>query len=99
MKNIEKLEKSLYEILPQIPYVIDQVGDALKWVKEECKEGEYYKILSTAYEVSQFVADISNPNFFKTHLVLASILSNIKDVTQDEKFEKFPKVPIYCICV
>lgn len=89
MTNTEKLEKSLYEVLPQIPYVIDQVGEALKWIKEECKEGEYNKILDTTYEVAQFVAEISNPNFFKTYLVLASVLSNIKDVMKDERFEKF----------
>ena len=89
MTNTEKLEKSLYEVLPQIPYVIDQVGEALKWVKEEAKEGEYNKIIKTTYEVAKFTADISNPNFFKTHLVLASILSNIKDALKNEKFEKF----------
>lgn len=84
-----KLEKSIYEMLPQIPYVVDQVGEALDWAKEELKEGEYSKVLKVAYEVAEFAKDISNPNFYKTHLVLASILSNIENVTKKDRFEKF----------
>lgn len=84
-----KLEKSIYELLPQIPYVIDQVGEAIKWVKEELSEGEFNKALKVAYEVAQFASNISNPSFFKTHLVLASLLSNIPDVLTKEKFSNF----------
>ena len=87
--TIEKLEQSIYEILPQIPYVVDQVGEAIKWAKEELKEGELNKALKVAYEVAKFTASISNPNFFKTHLVVASILSNIDDVTKKERFKTF----------
>lgn len=87
--SINKLEQSIYEVLPQIPYVIDQVGDALKWAKEELTDGEYYKALKVTQEVATFTASISNPNFFKTHLVVASILSNIPNVTSKEKFKDF----------
>ena len=89
MTKSKMLEKSIYEVLPQIPYVIDQVGEALKWAKEVLKEGEYNKTLKVAYEVAQFAADISNPNFYKTHLVLASILSNIPNVLEEERFKNF----------
>ena len=85
----DKLEKSIYEILPQIPYVIDQVGEAVKWAKEELSEGDYIKALKVALDVAKFAASISNPNFYKTHLVVASLLSNIEKVTENEKFEKF----------
>ena len=88
MTNI-KLEQSIYEKLPQIPYIIDQVGSALKWAKDELSEGEYYKTLKLTDEVADFVASISNPNFFKTHLVIASILSSIPDVTSKERFKEF----------
>lgn len=87
--TIEKLEQSIYEVLPQIPYVVDQVGEAIKWAKEELKEGELNKALRVAYEVAKFTASISNPNFFKTHLVIASILSNIDDVVNKERFKTF----------
>lgn len=88
MTNI-KLEQSIYEKLPQIPYIIDQVGSALNWAKDELSEGEYYKTLKLTDEVADFVVSISNPNFFKTHLVIASILSSIPDVTSKEKFKEF----------
>lgn len=84
-----KLEKGIIELLPQIPYVIDQVGEALKWAKEVLPEGEYNKTLKVAFEVTQFAKDISDPNFFKTHLVIASILSNIEKAKENKKFEKF----------
>lgn len=84
-----KLEKGIFEMLPQIPYVIDQIGEALKWAKEELSEGEYNKTLKVAFEVAQFAKEVSDPNFFKTHLVVASILSNIEDAKNDERFEKF----------
>lgn len=87
--TIEKLEQSIYEVLPQIPYVIDQVGEAIKWAKEELEEGELNKTLKIAYEVAKFSASISNPNFFKTHLVVASILSNIEDAIKKEDFKVF----------
>lgn len=84
-----RLEKGIIELLPQIPYVIDQIGEALKWAKEELSEGEYNKTLKVAYEVAEFAKSISDPNFFKTHLVIASILSNIEDAVENKKFEKF----------
>lgn len=84
-----KLEKGILEFLPQIPYVIDQVGEALKWAKEVLPEGEYNKTLKVAYEIARFAKETSNPNFYKTHLVVASILSNIENATSDKRFEKF----------
>lgn len=86
MKN---LENSIIEELPQIPYVIDQVGEALKWAKEALSKGEYNKAVKLAYEVTKFVKSISDPNFFRTHIVLASILSEIPDVLKDERFKMF----------
>ena len=84
-----KLEKGIIELLPQIPYVIDQIGEALKWAKEELSEGEYNKTLKVAYEVAQYAKEVSDPNFFKTHLVIASILSNIENPMANKKFEIF----------
>lgn len=83
------LEKGIFEELPQIPYVIDQVGDAIKWAKEDLSEGEYNKVMEIAYDVAKFTKSISEPNFFKTHLVLASILSYIPKVLENEKFSRF----------
>ena len=84
-----KLEKGIFEQLPQIPYILDQVGEALKWAKEELSEGDYNKTLKVAYDVAEFTKGVSDPNFFKTHLVIASILSNIEDAVTKERFKKF----------
>ena len=83
------LEKGIIEQLPQIPYVLDQVGEALKWAKEELSQGEYYKVLETANEVAKYTKSISDPNFYKVHLVLASILTNIENVLKKDRFAKF----------
>lgn len=84
-----KLEDSIIEQLPQIPYVIDQVGSALKWAKEVLDEGEYDTLLNLTYDVTKFTALVSDPNFFKTHYVIATILSLIKNVKSDSRFEEF----------
>lgn len=83
------LRESILEKLPQIPYVIDQVGEALAWAQEILDEGEFNQLLSVTDEITGYVASISDPNFFKTHLVIASILSNIPDAVQQERFQKF----------
>lgn len=84
-----KLEQSIIETLPQIPYVIDQVGEALKWAKEEVPTGSYDKVLKVAYDVALYAKETSDLNFFKTHLVIASILSNIEDAIEQDRFSTF----------
>ena len=82
-------EQSIIEILPQIPYVIDQVGEALKWAKEEAPEGTYNKIVDVAYEVAEYARSVSDTNFYKTHLVITSILSNIEKAVENDRFSTF----------
>lgn len=84
-----QLEDSIIQQLPQIPYVIDQVGEALKWAKDVLSEGKYNEILKLTYDVTVFTQSVSNPNFFKTHYVIATILSAIENADKDERFEKF----------
>lgn len=86
---MENLEKSIINELPQIPYILDQVGNAIKWAKEALDEGEFNKALEVAWETTMYVKKISDPNFFKTHLVIASILSYIPDASKDERFASF----------
>lgn len=84
-----QLEESIIQELPQIPYVIDQVGDALKWAKEVLDEGDYNKLLRLTYDVTKYTKSISDPNFFKTHYVIALILSNINSAKTDPRFAEF----------
>lgn len=83
------MENNIYENLPQIPYVVDQVSDALKWAKEVLKESEYEHMLRVVTDVSAYAKKISVPEFFKTHLVVASILLAIPDAKKDERFKRF----------
>jgi hypothetical protein len=83
------LEKSILTELPQIPYVIDQVGEAFAWLKEDLEEGEYNRVLEQAWEVTNYAKSISDPNFFKIHLILGSMISEIPNALSNPKFAKF----------
>lgn len=84
-----QLEQSIIEQLPQIPYVIDQVGEALNWAKEELNEDGYNETLRLTYDVTEFTKSVSDPNFFKTHYVIATILSSFNGAKENERFKKF----------
>ena len=86
-----QLEDGIIEQLPQIPYVVDQVGEALKWAKEVLNEGEYNRMIRSTREVAEFTKAVSDPNFYKTHYVIAAILSAINGVVplEGERFAKF----------
>ena len=88
-ENIELLEREIREILPQIPYVIDQVGAAMDWVKSEQDEGSYIKTLQFVRDVAAFTTKVSNPNFYKTHLVIAALLMDLDNPLHNEKFNVF----------
>lgn len=83
------LEKSILAELPQIPYVIDQIGEAFAWLKEDLEEGEYNRVLEQAWEVTNYAKSISDPNFFKIHLILGSMISEIPNALSNPKFAKF----------
>ena len=84
-----QLEDSIIQQLPQIPYIIDQVGEALDWAKEVLNEGEYNRMLKLTYDVVMFTQSVSNQHFFKVQYVVATILSTIKNAKEDERFAKF----------
>lgn len=88
-QEIQILEKGIIELLPQIPYVIDQVGKAMEWAKEEYEEGTYYKNIEFTLNVAKYVTKISEPKFYKTHLVVAALLMDIPNVLDNPKFEVF----------
>lgn len=84
-----ELEQSIISELPQIPYVIDQVDSAIKWAKEDLDEGKYNETIRLAWEVTKYAKSISETNFFKTHLIVAAILSAIPDAKLNPKFAIF----------
>ena len=84
-----QLEDSIIQQLPQIPYIIDQVEEALDWAKEVLNEGEYNRMLKLTYDVVMFTQSVSNQHFFKVQYVVATILSTIKNAKEDERFAKF----------
>ena len=87
--EIELLEKSILEKLPQIGFIVDQVGLAMKFAKEELAEGDYIKCLKGTLKVAEYTSKVSEANFFKYHLVVASLIGDLKNITESEKFEVF----------
>ena len=89
VESAEMLEKSILEKIPQIPYVIDQVGYALNWVKEAQDESDYYKTLKFALDVANYAEKVSVRGYYKTHLVIAALLMDIPGALSDSKFDNF----------
>lgn len=89
MTQAKLLEKSIIEQLPQIPFVIDQVGAAMKWVKEVKDEGEYIKTLKLTLDVAEYATKVSDVNFYRTHLVIGALLMDIDDAVNSPNFEIF----------
>lgn len=87
--NVELLEKSILEKLPQVTFIVDQVGMAMKLAKEKSPEGDYAKNLKGTLNVVNYAAEVSESNFFKYHLVIASLLGDIPDILSDTSFEPF----------
>ena len=87
--NIEQLEKALIESVPQIPYVVDQIGFAMKWAKEAQDEGTYYNTIAHALEVAKYVHTVSEANLYKVHLVIGASLMDIDNPVTDERFKPF----------
>ena len=88
-KLIETLRKSIIAELPQVPFVIDQVDKAIDWCIDEHDDGIIVRVLNTSLDVAKYVKSISDPNFYKTHLVIASLIGDIPNVLEDEKFNIF----------
>ena len=87
--NTDLLEKSILEKLPQIAFIIDQVGLAMKLAKQELSESDYNRVLKGTLNVAAYTSEVSESNFFKYHLIIASLLGDIPNILNDEKFEPF----------
>ncbi len=88
-EEVKLLEKEIIESLPQIPYIIDQIGYALEWAKETHDEGAYLQTVKFVLDVCKFVQKTSEPHLFKVHLVIAAILMDIPEAISSPKFEMF----------
>lgn len=85
----ELLEKSILETLPQVSFIVDQVGLALKFAEEGLSENDYLKTLESTLKVAQYTAQVSNMSFYKYHLVIASLICDLPDVMEGEKYDVF----------
>lgn len=88
-EKVKSLSSAIIAELPQIPFIIDQVSEAINWCVEAQDSGVVVKLLETALDVAKYVKEISDPNFYKTHLVIASLIADIPNVTEDERFSQF----------
>lgn len=83
------IERSIMESLPQVPYVLDQVGAAMKWRKKETCKNSYEETLRTTLDLCKYVRTISEGNFYKAHLVTAFLLMGIDNCLNKEEFDFF----------
>ena len=88
-EKVKSLSTAIIAELPQIPFIIDQVSDAIKWCVEAHDSGVVVKQLETTLDVAKYVKEISDPNFYRTHLVIAALISDIPNVLEEKKFEEF----------
>ena len=88
-EKIEFLKKSIIEEAPQVPFVIDQIGHAIDWCIKAHDEGDIVKILEISLDVARYAKQTSDPNFYKTHLVIASLIADIEDATEDSNFQMY----------
>ena len=88
-EKIEFLKKSILAEVPQVPFIIDQVGAAIDWCIEGHEDGIVVKLLETSLDVAKYVKSISEPAFYKTQLLIASLIGDIEGVLEDEKFKIF----------
>lgn len=86
---VDLLKKDILVEVPQVPYVLDQVGHAIDWCIEANDEGSVVKVLKTSLDVAKYAKSISEPNFYKTHLLIASLIGDIDNVKEDAKFEMY----------
>ena len=86
LEKFRELKNDILSELPQIEFVIDQVGYAVDWCIEAHDEGKVYHILSTALDVAKYAKEVSERNFYKTHLVIAALIGDIEGVLEDERF-------------
>ena len=90
LMSLKKLEQGIIENLPQIPYIVDQVGEAMKWLKEEVSEEKYEEYLIKTSKVAEYTKNISEANFYKFHLVIASLLMGLGiNPLSEKRFEIF----------
>lgn len=88
-EKIDILKNGILAELPQVPFIIDQVDEAINWCIEAHDEGVVVRLLETALDVARYVKSISDPNFYKTHLLIAALIADIPDVLKDEKFKRY----------
>ena len=88
-EKIELLKKAILAEVPQVPFVLDQVGAAIDWSIADHEEGSVVKTLEIALDVAKYVRSISEPNFYKTHLLIASLIGDIEGVLENDKFKMY----------
>ena len=88
-ETIKELKNGILNEVPQVPFIIDQIDYAIQWCLDAHDESTAIKVLKISLEVAKYVKSISDPNFYKTHLLIASLISDIEGVKEDEKFSRF----------
>lgn len=88
MTQADVLVNSIMEYVPQVTFVVEQIGQAVNIAKAQYTEEELIETLERTVEVAKFAKEVSNSEaFYKYHLVVISLLVNITDESLLAKFE------------
>lgn len=86
-------KKMVMELLPQIPFVMDQVSNAVNYVEEHTPD-KLKDALALAYEVGKYAQKTSSEHYFKYDLIIMALLKHIgiDDLLKDKIIEVGSKV-------
>lgn len=76
-KYDEKVQKIMAN-LPTSQFVVDLVGEAIKVSEKEFKSSDFERRLDIAYKMSVYAKEVSQPMYYKTHLVVAPLVAGLE---------------------
>lgn len=88
LTKTDMLINSIMEYVPQVTFVLEQIGQAINIAKENYSEAELEEVLKVTVKVAKYAKEVSNSEaFFKYHLIVISLLQNIEDMSKLSMFE------------
>lgn len=85
----QKLIQSITGELPQIDFVVDQVGAALALAADTLTERQFHRALRIAVNVTKFAKETSEPQYFKYNLIITALLKDVQNLSSHAGFKTF----------
>jgi len=88
----QKLIQSITSELPQIDFVVDQVGAALALAADTLTESQFHRALRIATNVTKFAKETSEPQYFKYNLIITTLLKDVQNLEAHTGFKTFDTI-------